>query len=426
MTVRDHVRAALGRIEAENPRLNCFTRVDAQDALRAAEHAYPRHATGQTLSPLDGLTFAVKDNLAVQGKPWTAGMAGWRNRLAPHDSIAVARLREAGAILMGSLNMEEAALGAVTDNPHFGRCYNPLGEDLTPGGSSGGSGAAVAAGLVDLALGTDTMGSVRVPAAYCGVAGIKPTYGWIDRDGLALLCPSLDTIGPIARDVSLLWPALQALASAEVPDDAKRGRIERRSLAGATFGIPRQLAEVDCEPEILAGLEIARDAIETAGGTVTKIDLQGWNPGKARRAGLLLTEAEGAIELADLMTQPGAISDHLRGLLEFGKNASDEKLQGARAEIAAAETSVVQAWGQTNIILLPTTPQRAFPHGTPAPANQADLTALANFAGCPAVSIPVPLSGETLPASVQLMTPKWHDANALSWAELLSEALKEP
>ena len=422
MSIQARVRELLARIDAENPKLNCFLRVDATEALEAAKAADKRHNAGNRLTTVDGLVIAVKDNLAVAGKPWTAGAEGWRNRIAPQDSAAVAALRRTGAIVLSGLNMEEAALGAVTDNPHFGRCYNPLGDGLTPGGSSGGSGAAVAAGLVDLALGTDTMGSVRVPAAYCGIAGIKPTFGAIDVDGLAMLCPSLDTIGPMARDVSLLWPALKMLASKEVPNGWAK-RTQSTDLSGLRFGVPRQLSDVACEPEILAGLEIAKQAIRTLGGTMIEIDLPRWNPGKARRAGLLITEAEGAVELADLMDQPGAISDHLHSLLKYGKNAPTDKLIAGRTEIASAAQSVDEAWEQIDAILLPTAPQRAFPHGNPAPANQADLTALANFAGCPAVAIPVPLTGETLPASVQLMAPRWHEANLLMWAEQLARHL---
>ena len=416
------VEQALTRIEAENPALNCFIRIDADAARTAAKASDDRAAKGNALSAIDGLTVGIKDNLAVAGKPWTAGIEGRRAFIAAQDSAAVAALRAAGAVVMGGLNMEEAALGAVADNPHFGRCFNPLGTGLTPGGSSGGSGSAVAAGLVELALGTDTMGSVRVPAAYCGITGIKPTFGAIDRDGLAMLCPSLDTIGPMARDVSLLWAALTALAAESVPDNWYE-RTDRSDLSGLIFGIPKQLGQVDCEPEVLTGLKIAKQAIQDLGATVIEIDLPGWNPGKARRAGLLITEAEGAVELADLMERPGAISDHLYRLLEYGRNAPAEKLATARAEISAAARSTYEAWDKVDAMLLPTAPQCAFPHGSPAPANQADLTALANFARCPAVSLPVHLKDKVLPASIQLMAPMWTDGNLLKWTELLSKHL---
>lgn len=425
MSAVERTRALLSRIDTEDRALNSFIRVDREEALSAASALDERPESGSHVLPLDGLVIAVKDNLAVKGKPWTAGIDGRRSLIASQDAAAVAKLRAAGAILIGGLNMEEAALGAVTDNPTFGRCYNPLCPGLTPGGSSGGSAAAVAAGFVDLAIGTDTMGSVRVPAAYCGIAGIKPTAGAIDRAGLAMLSPSLDTIGPLARDIGHLWPALVALASEDVPSGWGR-RDQRSDLAGLTFGVPRQLAEVACEPEVLAGLDVAKHAVESVGGTVETIDLPEWNPGKSRRAGLLLTESEGALELADLMARPGAISDALCALLLYGRNAPPEKLDAARAEISAAAHAVEQAFGAVDGLLLPTAPQRAFAHGTPAPANQADLTALANFAQCPAAVLPVPLEGEILPASIQVLAPKWQDGMLLAWAEVLANVLQPP
>lgn len=422
MSVLEDTQARLDRIASEDPHLRAFIRVDAEDALGAARACDRRRKAGESLSPLDGLNVAVKDNLAVQGKAWTAGIAGRRDLIADADSEAVARLRAAGAVLIGGANMEEAALGAVTDNPAFGRCMNPLGQGLTPGGSSGGSAAAVAAGFADLALGTDTMGSVRVPAAYCGIAGIKPTFGAIGRSGLAMLAPSLDTIGPMARDVRLLWPGLEAMGTGEAMA-AWSGAPVPNSLAGIRFGIPSQLETVECETAVLTGLQRAREAITRLGGTDSEIDLAGWNPGKARRAGLLVAEAEGASELADLIGRPGAISDHLRSMLVYGRDAPPEKLAAARAEISTAAQSVERAFAQADAILLPTAPQRAFPHGTPAPANQADLTALANFAGCPAVALPVALPGEVLPVSVQLIGPRWSDPVLLAWAELIAKPL---
>ena len=417
MSVLEVTQAQLDRITSENPHLRAFIRVDAEDAHAAARACDARRAAGERLSPLDGLTVAVKDNLAVQGKVWTAGIAGRCDLIADSDAGAVAQLRAAGAVLIGGANMEEAALGAVTDNPAFGRCMNPLGEGLTPGGSSGGSAAAVAAGLADLALGTDTMGSVRVPAAYCGIAGIKPTFGAIGRRGLAMLAPSLDTIGPMAREVRLLRPALVAMGTAEARAEWS-DTPAHTSLAGIRFLIPTQLETVDFETAVLNGLHRAREAILRLGGSVAELDLAGWHPGKARRAGLLVTEAEGADELAELIDRPDAISDHLRSMLIYGRDAPPEKLTAARAAISAAAQSVDRAFAGADAILLPTAPQRAFPHGTPVPANQADLTALANFAGCPAVVLPVALPGEDLPASVQLIGPRWSDPVLLAWAEL--------
>ncbi len=421
MSALARTKAHLDRIADQDRGLRSFIRIDKEDALSAARASDLRSAA---LSPLDGLLVAVKDNLAVTGKPWTAGISGRQEKIAVSDATAVASLRASGAVIVGGANMEEAALGAVTDNPTFGRCINPLGDGLTPGGSSGGSAAALAAGFVDLALGTDTMGSVRVPAAYCGIAGIKPTFGAIDRAGLALLSPTLDTIGPMARDTRLLAPALRVLSCPGFFAEWSENE-GRPDLSGITFGTPKQIQEVDCEPAVLMGMQTAISTIHHLGGEVIEIDLKDWRPGRSRRAGLLVTEAEGAVELADLLDKPGAISDHLKALLKYGRTAPEEKIATARQEITAAGQSLSAAFEEVDAILTPTTPQRAFAHGDPIPANQADLTALANFSGCPAVALPVALAGKKLPASIQLLAPQRADPQLLCWAEVLAAELAQ-
>ncbi len=423
MAAIEKTKACLGRIAEMDAVLNAFIRVDEADAIAAAAASDQRQASGSLLSPLDGRSVAIKDNLAMRGKPWTAGIGGRRELIAREDAAAVARLRDAGAVLIGSTNMDEGALGALTDNPEFGRCTNPLDHNLTPGGSSGGSAVAVAAGLSELALGTDTMGSVRVPAAYCGVAGIKPTSRSIEREGLALLCPSLDTIGPMARDVGSLWPALEILGSASAQ---KRWAASTapEDLQGLRVGVPRQLEMVACEPSVRAGLQRAEAAFQAQGSSVQQIDLKGWHPHRSRRAGLLVIEAEGAVEFADLIDRPGAISDHLRSMLNYGRALTPEKLGAARAVIAEAAEALDRAFDECDALLMPTVPQRAFAHGSHVPENQADLTALANFSGCPSVALPVSLPGEILPGSVQLIGRRWSDATLLGWAGLLDDALK--
>ena len=258
--VSDDIAARLARIEAEDGVLRSFIRVDGAAARASAALADGRRARGMTLGALDGAAVAVKDNLAVAGAPWTGGIGGRRGLLAAEDAAVVSRLKAAGAVVLGGLNMEEGALGAVTDNAVFGRCLNPLGPlqgaVLTPGGSSGGSAAAVAAGFVDLSLGTDTMGSVRIPAAYCGLFGLKPTYGLIPRSGMAYLAPSLDTIGPLARDVALLWPAVLAMAGVDAGDPEARpapncwDERQAASLRGVVLGVPGSLEDVEIEAEV--------------------------------------------------------------------------------------------------------------------------------------------------------------------------------
>ena len=169
------------------------------------------NATGGT-GALAAVTVGVKANIAVKGLPFHAGLAGLQDRIAERDAEVVSRLRAAGAVILGTLNMEEAALGSKTDNPHFGPVQNPHRIGFSPGGSSGGSGAAVAAGLCDVALGTDTMGSVRIPAAHCGVYGFKPATGRVSQDGLEPADSALDAIGPLARDLDMLERAARVIS----------------------------------------------------------------------------------------------------------------------------------------------------------------------------------------------------------------------
>lgn len=414
----ERVSRLRARIAAEDPDYNSIVRTFDEDAV-AVE------------GPLAGLAAVVKDNLAVAGTPWTAGIAGRAGVIADRDATAVSRLRAAGASLLASTNMDEAALGAVTDNLTFGRCINPLRAGYTPGGSSGGSAAAVAAGFADLALGTDTLGSVRIPASYCGIAGIKPTYGLVGRSGLARLAPTLDTIGVLARDAGLLWPSILALAGLDSGDkntrrapDAWEVRPKLR-LNGLVLGVPRQLDDVDLEPEVQAAFNRACDAVRALGATVTQIDLAGWEPRDASKAGLLIIEAEGAVELAHLLEVEGALSQNLRGLLTYGRDMPSAKLVWAYRQMQAVGDAMARAPGDVDAVFLPTTPQRAFPHGTRPPTNQADLTALANFSGCPAVALPVPVPGEDLPASVQLVGPRWSEARLTVLAEALAPALSD-
>lgn len=428
-SVPSRLEARLARIAAENGESHIFTAICPESARAEAAAAEARRRAGRRLGALDGCLVAVKDNLAVRGLPQPAGTAVWKDRIAAEDCHAVARLRAAGAVILGTLNMHEGALGATTDNPVHGRCVNPLAEGHTPGGSSGGSGAAVAAGLVDLALGTDTMGSVRIPAAYCGTYGLKPTDGLVPRDGLAFLCQQLDSIGPLAADPALLLPALAAMAGGGTDPfrlTAPQGwSAPGRPLEGARVLCPANIAEVTCEPEVLAALERSVAALEAQGARVSHAPLEGWQPGRARRGGLLLIEAEGARNFAGELADPeSSLSPEFRALLDYGAAISAPRLTEALGRIREAGAMVQRALSQHDFLLLPTAPQRAFRFGGAVPANQADFTCLANFAGCPALAMPVPIAGG-LPASVQLIGRPWAEADLCAAAVALAPRLQQ-
>ncbi|MEM1430552.1 MAG: amidase [Pseudomonadota bacterium] len=414
MGARERLDSALQAIAARNAEWRIVTALDEDGARAAAGQSDARRAAGQSLGPLDGALVAVKDNIAVAGLPWTAGLAHWKGRIAARDAEAVSRLRRAGAVILGTVNMHEGALGATTDNPVYGRCANPRDPARTPGGSSGGSAAVISAGWADAALGTDTMGSVRIPAAYCGVFGLKPTIGAVPHDGLTALSPSLDTIGPLARNLPLLSAMQNVLADPP-------GRASGPARLAEVVGLPVQLSQVTLEPEIATAYKRAQIAAEALGLAIRPIDLTGWEPDRARRGGLMLTEAEGAVALADAMQSQEGMSATLRALLQFGADLSSARLVEALARIRRSARAADRAFGEVDLLMMPTAPQRAFPHGRDAPANQADLTALANFAGLPALSLPV--GAEGLPAAVQLVGPRHAEAQLLDVAARLAPIL---
>lgn len=420
-------RAALDRIAA-HPDWHVYVTVDAPGALEAARASDRRRAAGPALGPLDGVTLGVKDNIDVAGLPTTAGFGAFRTRVAERDAAVVRRLRRAGAVILGKLNMHEGALGATTDNPAYGRCANPLAPGCTPGGSSGGSGAAVAGGLAAVSLGSDTMGSVRIPAAYCGVWGLKPTAGLVGRSGGVPLSWTLDTIGPLARGAVDLSALIEVMAGADADDprslDAPQGwtaRVEGCDLAGLALGLPSAVDAVPCEPAVRAAFAALVDRLRAAGAAVRAVDIPGWDPGAVRRAGLLVSEAEvGALLGPRLDADPAGFSAPFRNLVDYGRRASAERLAGAYHRLDTVGLAARRALAGFDALLLPTTPHRAFPHGQPAPASQADFTALANAAGLPAVAFPIPCPAGGPPASAQLVGGRFREGRLLSIADAMA------
>lgn len=378
------------RLAAANRPLNAFVDFDRNAA--------------SGLGPLAGVTVGVKSNIAVRGLPWTGGMELFRRRIAERDAATVAALRDAGAAILGTLNMEEAALGAKTDNPFYGRTENPHRVGYTPGGSSGGSGAAVAAGLCDIALGTDTMGSIRIPASYCGVYGFKPAQTAVSQDGLELAEPSLDVIGPLARSLDLLEQA---------------ARLTSDFGGEAIHDVPatlRDLGGVECSSEVLTAFARARDLI----GCTAEFAL-GDAPPRIRYAGFIATAKAltAAIGSADV----SALSPLLRKLMAYGPRRSEVDLAEDAAVMARTRATMEEQVERHGAIILPTAPQTAFPHDDPAPANQADLTCLSNIANLPAISLPAGWSADGLPIGVQLIGRRGAEAGLFAMARKLDSSL---
>lgn len=369
-------------------------------------NAFVEHApeAPTTDGPLAGISIGVKANIAVKGLHWTAGMALYRDRIASEDAEVVARLRAAGASITGTLNMEEAALGAKTDNPWFGPTRNPHAYGYTPGGSSGGSGAAVAAGLCDAALGTDTMGSIRIPAAYCGVYGFKPAQAHVSQHGLELAERDFDAIGPLARSLDLLEQVARIMS--EVGEGAAAsGWVTLADLGG-----------VECQPAVLDGFASARAAC----GAVSEIALP--HPlSRVRFAGFIKTVRFMAQHFAD--ADPALLSDHLRKLIAYGPRRSDADWAEDQRVLAETADALRNAIAEHGPLLLPTAPQTAFPHASAAPANQADFTCLANIAGLPAIGLPAGFSDDGLPVGVQIIAVSGQESDLFARARALDAAL---
>lgn len=433
----DAVTHYLANIERDNPRLRTYIHVTAESALAAALASDARRAQGNTLGALDGVPIALKDNIDLAGVPATGGIEHYRHSVANTDAVVTRRLKAAGAVILGKLNMHEAALGATNDNPWFGRCENPLraagGPALTPGGSSGGSAVAVAAGLCAAALGSDTMGSVRVPASYCGVYGFMPSYGRISTRGVMPLSPSLDHVGFLgarAEDLVLLYAAIAAIAAdgtargAESPH-ARSYTLENLvaqgfprgvRLRGIRFGVPN-LQELALEQAVEQAWRMALNAAQQLGATLVELPLPGLQWQQARREAFLISEVEGAAVFgAALADNPEGFSAPLRKMLAFGARQTPERVAQARACLRDVTATVHQTFNRVDAWILPTTPQRAFAFDAPVPANQADLTCIANIAQLAAVAIPMPAADGGLPASIQIFTRTGQDSLALHLA----------
>lgn len=397
---------ARDRIARLNPALNAV--LDTADVSADAEASATRVRDGQPLSPLDGMPVAVKANIALAGLPWHAGIGAYRDRVAAHDAESVRRLKVAGALVFATLNLEEGALGAVTDNPHFGRCFNPWGKGLTPGGSSGGSGAAVAAGLVPLALGTDTMGSVRIPAAYCGVVGHKPSRGAVPDEGVVPLSTTLDHVGPLARSVGICRAAFEILSGS---------RCRSASERPLTIGRWRVEDRIPVDTGVMAAFEAALEVMASAHGAhIVDIELPGYHFGASRRAGLLIAECEGAAVHAEALARnPEGFSPNFRKMLAWGERQSEEKTREAFAVLDACRAAARTAFERVDIIAAPTAAETAFRFEDPVPAGQADITAFADLAGIPATSVPSGLANG-LPAAIQFMAAEGRDDLALDTA----------
>lgn len=377
ITANRLAEACLAEIADRDAHLRCFLEVDGAGALEQARVSDRRRREGRTLGPLDGIPVAVKANLAVERFAWSGGVRARAGIRAARDAAAVAALRAGGAVILGTTNLPDAALGAVTANPWSGVCRNPRLPDRHAGGSSGGSAAAVAAGMASLGLGSDTMGSVRIPAAWCGVSGWKPSAGLVPTEGLLPLSARLDTVGLLAHTARDLMITAQAAGFLSPSPPGRRP--------------PHLLVPVDLVERTEPGIQQAfREAIAELGWKPERIRL-GLDPTSVRLAGLLTLEAEAYLFYRDaLHANPRGFSPEARSLLEYAEVAPAWKLARSHRILDEVRRRMAESiTADHHILALPTTPYPPVRIGDPVPPELADLTAFVNAAGGPAISIPV-------------------------------------
>ena len=408
----------LSRIVGLDNALNAYVFLDANGARAAAHASAERWRSGAALSRLDGVPVAVKANVAVKGWPWHAGIGAYRDRLAEEDAQVVTRLRAAGAVILGLNGMFEGAFGATGDNPWFGQVRNPWDFGHAPGGSSSGAGAAVAAGLCAAAVGTDTLGSVRLPAAFCGVTGHKPTPGLVETGGVVPMAWTLDTVGSLARspqDAALLFAGLCA-ADAEVAADIAQP-ASPESLADTPLAVLE--TGVALSPHARAGLDAAVARARAAGLTVERLSLHGDLQEMLRQAAFV-SAAESAAEHAQALADaPEGFSPAYLGLLKaLGGGSAADLAQTYRA-LSRTGDAIREAISGYGAVLAPTTPTAPFPADGSQPIDVALLTALANVAGLPATAFPIGLDGQGAPLSAQAIG--WDDETTLGLASLLTQ-----
>jgi amidase/aspartyl-tRNA(Asn)/glutamyl-tRNA(Gln) amidotransferase subunit A len=436
LSAREACQASLARIEATDRKVNAFTEVTARRALAEADALDARRARGEPLPPLAGLPYAVKNLYDIEGLTTLAGSkinAGQPPAAA--DAVLVQRLKSAGALLLGALNMDEYAYGFTTENTHYGPTRNP--QDLTriAGGSSGGSGAAVAAAQVPLALGSDTNGSIRVPASLCGVWGLKPTFGRLSRRGSYPFVHSLDHLGPLADCVRTLALSYDAMQGPDPLDPGCHALRVQPAAGTATRGVE------GLRIGVLGGYfhdlatPAARAAVETAGQVLGARDTVEWpDAATGRAAAFLITASEGgSLHLEDLRKrvddfEPLSVDRFLSGLVQ----PVDWYLRAQRYRRIYRDrvNALFQDW---DVLLCAATPVPAPAIGTewialngqklPSRPSMGLLTQPISFAGCPVVVAPMwPQGTGGLPIGVQVVAAPWREDLALRAARVLEAA----
>jgi aspartyl-tRNA(Asn)/glutamyl-tRNA(Gln) amidotransferase subunit A len=422
----------LAHIEKLNPRLNAFTTVTAESARSEARIAEAEIRSGKWRGPLHGVPIALKDLIDTAGVRTTAASAMFKDRIPPEDAEVVCRLKDAGAVLLGKQNLHEFAYGGSSMVSYFGEVRNAWNPEHIAGGSSGGSATAVAARLGFGAIGTDTAGSVREPAALCGIVGLKPTYGRVSARGVIPLSVSLDHVGPIAWTVADVAVIFQAIAgfdakdktSVDVPVEDYIAGLER-DLKPLRVGVPRKFFFEDLDADVASAMKHALSGLTTMGADLRELDL-------AVPTDRTLQSAESYAFHAEFVARsPELYQPETLRRIRSGAKVSPERIKECRRELECARRDIAAVFADVDLMVTPTTP-------IPAPAiaelkQNPDLlrprellllrnTRPINVWGLPAISIPCGFTSSGLPIGLQIIGPHWGEAKVLQLAHAYEQA----
>src|SRR6056297_51174 len=425
MTIVEKVDLHLARQASLNHELRALiTTMDADARQQAAA------ATGA--GPLEGLTVSVKDNIDVSGVPTTAGSAFFADRVANSDATVTARLRAAGAVIIGKANLHEFAFGGTTQNPHHGRCRNPWNPDCIPGGSSGGSGASVAAGMCDVSLGTDTGGSIRIPAALNGVVGLRPTVGRVPNTGSVPVSEQFDTIGPLAYSVGEAAAVFEAIAghdpacemSIDHPVESWTS-VRARGLHGLRVGVPRGFFFEGIDEEVDKAVRAMTGTLSDLGLSVRDVDLPGVEAVHQQMSNVLLCDAA-AYHRKRLEEAPALFGDDVRERMMIGYGTSGIDHADGQAAQRRWRRQVEALFQSVDIVVTPTVGFAAPLIADSARMIEATrgLTRLTfpwSFAQVPALSLPCGFTGGGLPIGAQLVGRHFDEALLFAVADAVQD-----
>lgn len=448
----------LDRIETIDSDINAFITVTAENALKTAEEADKSRISGEKLPKLAGIPCGIKDNICTNSIKTTCASKFLQDFTPPYDAFAAEILKKSKSPLLGKLNLDEFGMGSTTENSYFGATKNPHNTAKTPGGSSGGSAAAVASGEAPFALGTDTGGSVRQPAAFCGIVGMKPTYGLISRNGLVAFASSLDQIGIMTRCVHDNAIILSELAVHDKNDATSLNISSENFLSeinsgvkGLKIGVPKEFLDEGIDPEVKQIVISAIKTYEKLGADAVEISIPQLK--HIIHAYYIISSAEAASNLARFDgVRYGRRAENFSDITELYKNSRSEGFgkevkrrimtgtyvlsEGQREKYyqKALETcdflknSFSEIFKKNDVILTPTTPTAAFDLGaklSPVPMYLNDIfTVPANLAGLPAISVPCGMTAEKLPVGVQLVGKKLDEKTLYRAAYALEQGVK--